>query len=125
MSSWTKEKHQQARMCASHHHDSKTQLRRYLNEALDELVRLRPALAGGLVATRDEKIELLAHRIWTAVIEVGSGEDVEIPELEDLDDSEAKALGAITDAVHSAVCVMLSRRHAAVPRPAGSEGEVP
>lgn len=63
---------------------------------------------------RDEKLQQLTQRFWAAMQEVAPHE---VPRLEDLDDREAKALAAATDAMVSAVAVLLSRRSAAVPRP--------
>lgn len=121
MSTWTHEDHNDAREAAEWP-VSPHGIRDLLGEALDEIERLRPALAGAAPETRDEALELVAKRIWTAMAEVAPAE---VPQLEDLDEREAKALLAMTDAVVSAVRVMLTRRHAVPPRPAGSEGEVP
>ena len=121
MSTWTNEKHEQARRLARPDL-SPIKMAATLNECLDELERLRPALAGPAPTGRDEQVHLFAQRLWTAAAEVAGDE---VPPLEELDSIEIEGMRSVTDAVLSAMAVLLSRRHAAVPRPSGSEGEVP
>lgn len=123
MSTWTSEKHEEARNLADWMPPADDDTRVILDDALDEIERLRPALAATAPMTQGEKRSLLARRFWAALDEVC--DPGELPLIDELDHREVKDFAAATEAMISAVRVMLTRRHAAVPRPTGSEGEVP
>lgn len=125
MSTWTNEKHKAAREAAEGFiaHGGHRIRNITLSDALDEIERLRPALAASAPMTQGEKRSLLARRFWAALDEVC--DPGELPLIDELDHREVKDFAAATEAMISAVRVMLTRRHAAVPRPTGSEGEVP
>lgn len=113
MSTWTNEKHEQARAYTQHHYGSKTGLRLKLADALDEIERLRPDLTGPAPEDRDEKVARFARRLWDAAIEVSEGDTTPVPAFEDMTNRERDALGAITDSVVSAITVLLSSRQPA------------
>lgn len=123
MSTWTNEKHEAARVLAGELAALGPNTKERLSDALDEIERLRPALAASAPMTQGEKRSLLARRFWAALDEVC--DPGELPLIDELDHREVKDFAAATEAMISAVRVMLTRRHAAVPRPTGSEGEVP
>ena len=116
MSTWTRENHRDARDFASVGHLGQTtytvvtEALGTLNETLDELERVRPALATGLPEDRDAKVALFARYLWSAAEDVAADDTTVIPAFEDMTTRERAALAAITDSVVSAITVLLSSR---------------
>lgn len=110
MSAWTRERHEEARLIGFGFSFYEPGICELVADAVTEIERLRPDLAGPAPEDRDERVARFARRLWDAAIEVSEGDTTPIPAFEDMTNRERDALGAITASVVSAITVLLSSR---------------